>query len=124
MKSKKFIVSAIMFLSAAFLLLSFTKPADELITKIATQLNNWTSDNPQEKVYLHTDKPYYAAGDDIWFKAYITVGPKHELSALSGALNVELIDDKDSIKQAIKVPVSVGLAHGDFALSDTLAEGN
>ena len=30
---------------------------------------------PVEKVYLHFDKPYYAAGDDIWLKAYVVAGP-------------------------------------------------
>jgi len=33
---------------------------------------------PQEKVYLHTDKPYYySAGDDIWFNAYIVNAATH-----------------------------------------------
>lgn len=25
----------------------------------------------QEKLYLHLDKPYYAAGEQIWFKGYL-----------------------------------------------------
>ncbi|NCD70477.1 carboxypeptidase-like regulatory domain-containing protein [Mucilaginibacter agri] len=111
-----FITSAIVF--------GFVKADDDPIKKATTQLQKWLDTYPQEKVYLHFDKPYYAVGDDIWFKAYITVGPKHELSALSGALNVELIDDRDSILQAIKLPVVSGLANGDFALPDTLNEGN
>lgn len=102
----------------------FVKADDDPIKKATTQLQKWLDTYPQEKVYLHFDKPYYAVGDDIWFKAYITVGPKHELSALSGALNVELIDDRDSILKAIKLPVVSGLTNGDFALSDTLNEGN
>src|SRR3546814_11558450 len=34
-----------------------------------TKLN---TDYPTEKVYLHFDKPYYAVGDTVWIKAYIT----------------------------------------------------
>jgi len=97
---------------------------DPVIQKIINQLDKWTNDQPQEKVYLQFDKPYYGVGDNIWMKAYVTVGSEHRLSALSGALNVELIDDQDSIKQWIKVPISSGIGWGDFALSDTLQEGN
>jgi hypothetical protein len=105
-------------------LFGFIKAEDDPIKKAATQLDKWLNNYPQEKVYLHFDKPYYSVGDDIWFKAYVTIGPKHQLSALSGALNVELIDDRDSVKQSIKIKLNAGLGHGDFALSDTLAAGS
>src|SRR4051812_25914357 len=76
-----------------------------------------------EKVYLQLDKPYYAAGDDIWFKAYVTSGSAHLLSGISGVLNVELIDSKDLIKQYIKLPLASGLTWGDFKLPDTINAG-
>jgi uncharacterized protein YfaS (alpha-2-macroglobulin family) len=97
---------------------------DPVISKIVTQLNKWLNNNPVEKVYLQTDKPYYSAGDDIWFKAYVMVNNHHLLSNLSGSVNVELIDELDSVKQWIKVPVTNGLSWGDFKLPDTLHEGN
>ncbi|WP_295767862.1 TonB-dependent receptor plug domain-containing protein [uncultured Mucilaginibacter sp.] len=103
---------------------AFVKLDDDPIQKIASALEKWSSDAPFEKVYLQFDKPYYGVGDNIWFKAYVTVGGKHQLSALSGALNVELIDERDSVKQWVKLPVTSGVAWGDFALSDTLQEGN
>lgn len=105
-------------------LFGFIKADDDPIKKAVAQLDKWLNTYPQEKVYLHFDKPYYAVGDDMWFKAYVTVGPKHQLSALSGALNVELIDDRDSVKQSIKIKLIAGLGYGDFALSDTLAAGS
>ncbi|GAB2703695.1 TonB-dependent receptor plug domain-containing protein [Mucilaginibacter koreensis] len=111
-------------LFTAFVLLAgFVKWDDDPIKKIVAQLEKWTETYPQEKVYLHLDKPYYAAGDNLWFKAYVTVGPKHQLSALSGTLNVELIDSRDSIKKAIKLPVTSGICWGDFGLSDSLEAG-
>src|SRR6185437_1605319 len=76
------------------------------------------------KVYLQLDKNYYAAGDDIWFKAYVTMGSRHELSQISGVLNVELIDiGKGLVEQSVKLPVINGLTWGDFKLPDTLKEG-
>lgn len=52
---------------------------------------------PQEKLYLHLDKPYYAAGDKIWFKGYLLNGITHQDDALSNFFYVELINEKDSV---------------------------
>lgn len=101
---------------------SFT--IDDPIEKFVISLQKWTETNPQEKVYLHMDKPYYAIGDTIWFKAYITIGSRHQLSALSGALYVDLINEKDSIQQTLKLPVTAGMAIGDFTLGDDFKYGN
>jgi TonB-dependent SusC/RagA subfamily outer membrane receptor len=103
---------------------AFTKVDEDPLTKIIAQFDKWVSAHPQEKVYLQTDKPYYAVGDSIWFKAYVTVGGQHQLSALSGVLNVELIDNRDSVIQSIKLPVVNGLTWGDFSLPDSIKEGN
>ncbi|MFD2148307.1 hypothetical protein [Mucilaginibacter antarcticus] len=64
------------------------------------------------------DKPYYALGDTIWFKGYVTIGSRHQLSALSGAVYVDLINERDSIVKALKLPVTAGMVMGDFVLID------
>ena len=97
---------------------------DPLLKKILLQIEKYRTEFPQEKVHLHMDKPYYAIGDNIWFKAYVVNAEKNELSDLSKILYVELINDKDSVKQSLKLPLSLGLASGDFALADSLKEGN
>ena len=102
---------------------SFTAD-DDIIARVERRLDEWTGSHPIEKVHLHLDKPYYAAGDDIWFKAYVITGPMHRLQPDSGILNVELIDTQDSIKQSLKLQLKNGLAYGDFALPDTLHEGS
>lgn len=104
-------------------ILGFTGPGDDLLHKLVDQLYKWRANHPQEKVYLQFDKPSYAIGDDIWFKAYVTIGSKHQLSALSEILNVDLIDENDSVKRSIKLPLTSGLASGDFALADSMKEG-
>ena len=45
---------------------------------------------PIEKVYLHFDKPYYAVGDTIWFKAYLTID-RHQPSPLSKIIYVDVL---------------------------------
>jgi hypothetical protein len=123
MRYKK-VIAGLFTLGCIVLLSAFARLTEDPIQHIIIQLNKWMSTHPQENVYLQLDKPYYAAGDDIWFKAYITAGGNHQLSAISGVLNVELIDDRDSVKQRLKLPVAGGLTWGNFSLPDTLKEGN
>ena len=88
------------------------------------KMESYVRANPQEKVYLHLDKPYYAIGDHIWFKSYILSSENDRLSALSKIMYVDLINERDSVVQAVTLPVAEGLSWGNFALSDSLPEGN
>jgi len=58
---------------------------------------------PQEKLYLQTDKPYYSAGEDIWFKGYLVNAITHTPMAQSKFIYVELINQADSVYQRIKI---------------------
>lgn len=49
---------------------------------------------PQEKSYLHIDKPYYLTGDTIWLKGYVVDAVTHKEDAMSRYLYVELINRK------------------------------
>ncbi|NRF40381.1 carboxypeptidase-like regulatory domain-containing protein [Pedobacter foliorum] len=77
----------------------------------------------QEKVYIHTNKPNYNLGDTLWFKAYITQGSRNVLSALSGSVYVDLINEKDSMYRSVRLPVADGVASGDLILGDDCLAG-
>lgn len=94
------------------------------LKNLLSKLERLRDEYPQEKVHIHTDKPYYSIGDSIWFKAYVVNAEKNELSNLSKILYVELIDEKNSIQKTLRLPVTGGLAWGDFILADSLSEGN
>ena len=113
----------ILSLLVSLLFLGFIKD-DEPLKKILNQLEKYRTDYPQEKVHLHLDKPYYAIGDNVWFKAYVVNAENHQLSDLSKILYVELINEKDSVKQSLRLPLVSGLTSGDFTLTDSLREGN
>ena len=97
---------------------------DDPFTALLKKLDEFSKKYPQEKVYLHLDKPYYAIGDDIWFKAYVIDARTATPSTLSSILYVELINEKDSIKRQIKLPMQSGITWGDIKLPDSLSEGN
>src|SRR5579863_5225221 len=67
------------------------------LLKASKSLSDYININAGEKVYLHCDRPYYYAGDTIWFKGYTVIGEHHQLSALSGVLYCELINCDDSV---------------------------
>lgn len=91
-----------------------------IISKLIAFLNTHNA----EKAYLQFDKPYYVAGDTIYFKAYVTQGERHQLSNLSGVLHADLITPDDKIARSIKLQLINGLAWGDVFLPDSLPKGN
>jgi len=85
---------------------------NQIMTKTARVYN----DNPIEKVYVHFDKPYYAVGDTIWFKAYLTVN-NHLPSPLSKIIYVEVLSPRDSLMQSLRLQVKNGAAWGFIPVS-------
>jgi hypothetical protein len=78
---------------------------------------------PFEKVYLHLDKPYYASGDTVWLKAYVTID-QHIPTTLSSNVYVD-ISTKDSLVRFLKLPIVNGVASGNIILSPTdFKQGN
>ncbi len=100
-------------------------PVDSTIVRnIASKLKAFSENHIAEKAYLHFDKPYYAAGDTMYFKAYLTQGENHRPSTISGVLHVDLVNTGSKVDQSINLQVIDGAAWGDFALPDSLPKGN
>ena len=85
------------------------------LNTIIAKTGQFADQYPQEKVHLHFDKPYYAVGDTIWFKAYITTG-LHSPTDISKVVYVDILA-KDSVVKSLKLPVNNGLAWGNIALT-------
>lgn len=99
-------------------------PAAILAEEAMAKLKNYAEIHVNEKAYLHFDKPYYATGDTVYFKAYITQGDNHEPTRTSGILHVDLINTADKIDRSIKLKIADGVAWGDIVLPDSLPKGN
>jgi hypothetical protein len=82
------------------------------------------SDLPFEKVYLHLDRPYYSAGDDIWIKAYLVDAMTNESSDNNTNLNLELISPGSKIIKRLILRIDNGVGTGDFHLGDSIVSGN
>ena len=82
----------------------------------AHQLRQFIQNTPQEKVYLHQDKPYYVLGDTIWISGYVIDAQSHQPSQFSKVLYVDLIDQHQQLKQQLKLKVKNGKVAGDMIL--------
>lgn len=100
------------------------KMEDDPFSLLLKKMEKYNQKNLQEKVHLHLDKPYYAIGDDIWFKAYVVNTLDGRPTNTSKILRVELINESDSIKKQLLLPLIGGVTWGDFKLTDSLSEGN
>ncbi|MBC7418253.1 MAG: carboxypeptidase regulatory-like domain-containing protein [Pedobacter sp.] len=97
-----------------------TVSVNTLINKTSKYLSSY----PEERIYLHFDKPYYAVADTVWFKSYVTEN-LNLLSKLSRILYVDVINQKDSLIQTLKLPLVGGMGDGNFPLDQVnYAQGN
>lgn len=79
---------------------------------------------PQEKLYLHLDKPFYGAGEKIWFKGYLVNAITHQDNAPSNFIITELINRSDSIVERKKIRRDSLGFHNAFTLPPTLPAGD
>lgn len=94
------------------------------LNNIINKTKRLADEQPLEKVYLHTDKPYYAVADTIWLKAYVT-SQNNVPSPLSKIVYVEMYNAVDSLIQTLKLPVKNGMAYGNIPLPmNTYKQGN
>ena len=88
-----------------------------LISKIKEKVGSQAEKFPEERVYLHFDRPFYKPGDNIWFQAYLLGTKDFKASEVSDILHVELVDPKGNVKKSHALIAKDGVVSGDFALS-------
>jgi len=82
---------------------------------------------PQEKVHLHTDKPYYISGERIWFRAHVVDAATHTPELSANCVYVDLFDVRDSIISRVKIgfendafsgyiPIPAEVPEGDYTI--------
>lgn len=103
---------------------SFSQNKDKAIDKISIQFEKFNEIYPQEKVYLHFDKPFYIQGETIWYKAYLVNADGNTPSSLSKIIYVELFDNNGKIITHQTLYAEDGFAKGYFSLPESLLQGN
>lgn len=78
----------------------------------------------QEKIYAHTNKNFYIAGDILWFKLYNTSNNNHQLVDYSKVAYVEVLDLNNKPVVQAKIELKKGTGNGSFYLPVSLSSGN
>jgi hypothetical protein len=122
----KKIALLISFFIFSFSTIALCQNDNDVVANATSKLKTLINDHIIEKAYLHFDHPYacYVAGDEVYFKAYVTMGELHQPSAISQILHVDLIDKNNIIINSISLLLNNGSGWGDFMLPETLQKGS
>lgn len=94
------------------------KPAVTRTVRMPLQDVTWF-----ERLHVQTDKPYYYAGESMWFKGYVQYSSPSIRDSLSRVAYVDLVNPKKEVIMSRIVEIDSGTFHNDFALPDSLATG-
>ena len=97
---------------------------DQPAAVLGKRLEGYRQHHLQEKLFLHTDKEFYLAGEICWFKVYTVDGSSQKPIDLSKVAYLEWLD-KDN-KPVLQAKVGLSGGHGDASvyLPLSLRSGN
>ncbi len=99
-------------------------PLADTLIHAARRFNMQLSVFPQEKVYLHTDKPYYISGERIWFRTHVVDAALHIPASLANSVYVELFDLRDSVINRVKIGLENNTFSGYINIPENIPEGD
>ncbi len=99
-------------------------PLADTLNSVAKHFSTQLKVFPQEKVHLHTDKPYYLSGERIWFRAHVVDAASHEPVFDINCVYAELFDARDSIVSRVKTGSGNDQFSGYIPIPADIPEGN
>ncbi len=97
---------------------------NQMPESLQQQFNTYQSGTLQEKIFVHTDKTFYLAGETVWFKIYAVDASFHKPVTTSSITYLEILSkDLKPVVQS-KIAMSNGSGAGSVILPGFLATGN
>ncbi|MCB0400875.1 MAG: carboxypeptidase regulatory-like domain-containing protein [Flavobacteriales bacterium] len=97
--------------------------SNAFLKDLKEKIKTINEERPEDRVYLHLDKPMYKPGETIWFSAYVRNGVDLKASKKSEILYAELIDPKGNVVQKHNLIARKGKANADFFLDHQVMGG-
>lgn len=119
MRSRRIIISILLLLCAAI-----SKGASPFTDSLATRYSVVTKWCSPEKLYLHIDRTYYAAGETIWYMGYLANASSVSAYPLSRYIYVELLDGSANVVSRAKIKMSEDGFPGHLDIPETAADGH
>ena len=86
-------------------------------------INYYTTGGIQEKLYVVTDKPFYSAGDTIYFSAFLVNSMYFNRITDTRFIYVELIDATGNVVSRLRVMGTSGRFYNAIPLSTRITAG-
>jgi len=115
---KRLFATTLLLLSSIICALAQPRDFTNQLLQIKSSSDSLIKNFPAEKLYLQTDKPNYAVGDTLWFKAYLFHAPTLGLSAKSGIMYIDIANDSNKVVKQMRFPVDQELSWGNISLTD------
>ena len=98
--------------------------AQKTFEGIAKSFDDYRIQNLQEKIFVHTDKAFYMAGEIIWYKVYITDAHVNRPLDMSKVCYVELLNKEHKPVFQAKLAMGNAVGDGSFQLPYSVNTGN
>lgn len=96
----------------------------QVLDKVQNAFSNYQQNVFQEKIFVHTDKEQYLAGEIIWLKVYTVDANKHQPTDLSKVAYIELLDQQNQPAAQVKLLLKEGGGDGFIELPRSLVSGS
>jgi hypothetical protein len=94
------------------------------INALSAVFNQYHQNSIKEKIFVHTDKSFYVAGEIAWFKLYSVDASNHKPLELSKVAYVEILDSANKHLLQAKIALNNAEGNGSFYLPINLNSGN
>jgi hypothetical protein len=91
---------------------------------LTQQFDNYRKNSLPEKIFVHTDKDFYLAGEIMWFKIYAVDGFFHKPLDLNKVAYVELLDLNNKPVLQAKIKLEKAIGNGSLFVPVNLNSGN
>ena len=113
----------VIFICSGFVF-NFSFAQSNVSSLVEKQFDQYQQNNLQEKLFVHTDRASYLAGETVWFKIYCVNAANNQLLDLSKVAYAEVLDkDQQPVLQA-KISLKEGTGDGTLTLPSSLPSGN
>ncbi len=114
----------VIFLTGVLLLFYNSSACAQGFSTISGQFKNYRESSITEKIFVHTDRSAYVAGEIAWFKLYTVDGTFHQASDLSKVAYVELLDKENLPLLQTKLELRAGAGQGSFFIPLSVKTGS
>ncbi|HLZ88240.1 MAG TPA: hypothetical protein VKQ52_13390, partial [Puia sp.] len=95
----------------------------DALGSVQTRADTWQNVVLQEKLFVHTDKSFYLAGELLWCRLYCVDGNTHRPQGVSRLAYVELLDQDNKPVLQGKIALEKGFGDGSFYIPPSILTG-